>query len=563
MAGEQRGWNDLLLPVLLVVAILPFIVYFKEYQSGLARFAWYGIDDTVTDFYTYYKSRFLIWIGVACTIVLLFRLPLYPEKRKRLKPFVPLFVYALLVVVSALLSVDKGLSLTGAPYMYENVFVLLTYVAVCFYTYQVMETDKDYKAVHRAVCVMLCGMLVIGLFQVAGRDLLNMEGVQRLVMNKEDEALYLGTFEDVFTRSYVYLMTMNPNYAGHFLAMALTYILAFLFTEKDKKYRIAYGCLFVVLFVLLWMTYSRGALVAFAVGVVCACICSGILKKRSKKMLVRAVGITAAACVFAVLLDAAGGFHFLGRMMDAKEEIHLEKITTGERVTIVYDGRTQVIDDLEEGEVRTISLDGRDWNFIRENGVYTYINEFGKYDQIPEIPAVDFKGYEYLGSGRVYIWSRVLPLLSKYFFLGSGPDTFLEAFPQNDYVGKANYSHSVTMYIEKAHNGYLMCWVQTGFPALCCLLIFAAVIWGKGACRLRSKRKTEENSTDDMRGNMKERMQIAALCSVCAYAAGLFFHDSTLFTTPFACVCMGIVAAGEERLSGAKESRMINKKEKR
>lgn len=294
--GEQKESNDLLLPIVLIVAVLPFVIYFKAYYSGLARFDWYGIDDTVTDFYTFYKSRFLVCAAAVCVLILLFRLPLYPEKRKSWKLFLPLLGYTLLVVLSAFFSIDREMSLTGAPYLYENVFVLLSYAVICFYTYQILEKETDYRTLHRAMLVMVAAMLVFGLMQMAGKDPVNMTWFQKLVMSTADEAVYLGTFEDVFTRSYVYLTTMNPNYAGHFLAMALSYMFAFLCTEKQKKHRLFYGGLCAALFVLLWFTYSRGALVAMLAGIAVVAVCAGIFHNR-KTVLVGA-GVTAALQIF-------------------------------------------------------------------------------------------------------------------------------------------------------------------------------------------------------------------------------------------------------------------------
>jgi hypothetical protein len=545
----EQGSGDLLIPILLIIAVLPLVVYFKAYSSGLAKFDWYAIDDTVTDFYSFYKSRFLLWVSGACVLILAFRLPLYPEKRKRLQLFVPLAVYMAAVIFSALFSIDRSMSLSGAPYMYESVWVLLSYVVICFYTYQIVETEKDYRTLHRAILILLAIMLVVGLFQIAGKDLLNFESIQRLVMSKEDETEFLGTFVDAFTRNYVYLTMLNPNYAGQFLAMVSCYILTFLVTETERRKKFFYGCLFAALLLLLWFTYSRGALVALLAGGLCACLLPGL--KKSRKALVRGGAFVLAMFLAAVLLDAANDFHFLGRLRDQKEEHPLESITTGDEVTIVYDGKTQVIDDLTEGEVRAVTLDGREWNFILEDGVYSYINEFGKLDQIPVVEKVSLGGYEYLGSARLYIWSRVLPLLKKYFLLGSGPDTFLEAFPQDDYVGKANYSHSVTMYIEKAHNGYLMCWEQTGVISLLALLAFAAWLCVcfarsiKGKKALWKQNGQLEHNTGALL-SVTDRMQLACFAALTAYAVGLLSNDSTLHTTPLACVLAGIVAAASD-----------------
>ena len=70
-----------------------------------------------------------------------------------------------------------------------------------------------------------------------------------------------------------------------------------------------------------------------------------------------------------------------------------------------------------------------------------------------EIPHANFHGLEYLGSGRLYIWSRILPMLKHDILKGSGPDTFAEVFPQNDYAGKMIYAEStVDLVLKLIHN---------------------------------------------------------------------------------------------------------------
>ena len=99
-----------------------------------------------------------------------------------------------------------------------------------------------------------------------------------------------------------------------------------------------------------------------------------------------------------------------------------------------------------------------------------------KETQLTDIPKVDAGGKEYLGSGRIYIWSRTPANLKKYIVAGSGPDTFAEVFPQNDYVGKAIYANNPARVIEKPHNDYLMQWVQNGFLALVAMIAFYVLL---------------------------------------------------------------------------------------
>jgi O-antigen ligase len=76
-----------------------------------------------------------------------------------------------------------------------------------------------------------------------------------------------------------------------------------------------------------------------------------------------------------------------------------------------------------------------------------------------------------LANMRGYIWDRTIPLLKKYFFLGSGPDTFIIAFPNSDLVGLYNSGHNNEI-ITKPHCMYLQVGVQTGVISLIALLIF-------------------------------------------------------------------------------------------
>ncbi|MDO4522756.1 MAG: O-antigen ligase family protein [Eubacteriales bacterium] len=114
------------------------------------------------------------------------------------------------------------------------------------------------------------------------------------------------------------------------------------------------------------------------------------------------------------------------------------------------------------------------WYFVkdRQTDTYTYVTQYGKSDEIVDAPAV-LQGREKILSGRGYIWGRTIPLLPKYLLWGSGPDTFVLAFPQRDYRMHANTGVRASREIvSKAHNMYLQTAVQTGMLSLLCLLVF-------------------------------------------------------------------------------------------
>ena len=136
-----------------------------------------------------------------------------------MKIFIPLAVYAGMILLSTLLSVNMGAAFTGNFYQFQGVLVLLGYLVFCLYAYQVMEQEKDYKTIWYGIVAVFIVMAVLGIFQIAKKDLLDFAWMQRLVMSKEQFAEYGGTLETIFSGNNVFLSLYNPNYAGVFLNM--------------------------------------------------------------------------------------------------------------------------------------------------------------------------------------------------------------------------------------------------------------------------------------------------------------------------------------------------------
>lgn len=100
---------------------------------------------------------------------------------------------------------------------------------------------------------------------------------------------------------------------------------------------------------------------------------------------------------------------------------------------------------------------------------YRICNAFEKTDELRHIERAGFEDNQHFGSRRGFIWSRTIPLLKRHILLGSGPNTFVFEFPNDDYVGMINvgYEHST---VTKPHNMFLQIWVQTGLLSLLAFL---------------------------------------------------------------------------------------------
>lgn len=182
------------------------------------------------------------------------------------------------------------------------------------------------------------------------------------------------------------------------------------------------------------------------------------------------------------------------------------------------------------------------WNFVyNANEEYRYVIGYEGSGAEPVLKESDmimaeaygFENRQNMFSSRGYIWSRTIPLLKKYIFLGSGPDTFILEYPQNDFLmmNKHGFSYS---FMSKPHSWYLQVGVQTGVLSLICLLVF--YVWYTVWClRLYAFRKLN---------TLQEGFGIAAYVGSIGYMISGISNDSMVVTAPafWGMIALGITA---------------------
>lgn len=561
---KKEEFNDLLIPILLVLCALPFVIRLAEYSCGYGQYPWYAEEDTILDLYGYGRSIFFEVLTLFTVVVLGFHLFLYPEKRKDSRIFLPLGLYGCAAVCATIFSVNPKASLWGNFYQFQGIFVLLGYLIFAFYTYQILQHERDYRVLWYGLAASSAVLFAVGCFQMFKLDLLDLSWVQRLIMSAEQFDFYGGTMETVFSGNNVFLTLYNPNYAGVFLTMVDSVFFVLCLSEPECKKRLWYGLGLAVGLVLLWFTYSRSVFLSLA-----AALAAFLWMERKRGRLILKVLLPGLAVMIAggLLLDYWNDFHFLSRLIDEKKVTQLEAIETAEDGVLLHyggevyhismeEGRPLVRQEGKAGEIRpfapiqmevweeaglewlSVAVEGYTFYFGRQENGYFYLTENGKVEQMVKIPHLDFGGLEYLGSGRLYIWSRVLPMLPQYILVGSGPDTFAEVFPQNDYAGKAVYAETTTRIMEKPHNDYLLQWVQNGLAGMLGMVLFY-MVYLKQCFAVYGRTKKERFS---------QRLGYGCFLGCICYMAGSFFNDSTLYTTPLFWVFVGIsLAAGREQ----------------
>ncbi|WDC83214.1 O-antigen ligase family protein [Caloramator sp. mosi_1] len=111
-------------------------------------------------------------------------------------------------------------------------------------------------------------------------------------------------------------------------------------------------------------------------------------------------------------------------------------------------------------------------NLIKTNNGFKILSFNGKTYNIDPVEKLNVKGKERLGSGRVYIWSRSIPLLKKTLFIGYGPDTYALYFPQHDYIGKFLFLNTPNILVDKPHNMYLQNAINIGIVGTLAFILF-------------------------------------------------------------------------------------------
>lgn len=167
--------------------------------------------------------------------------------------------------------------------------------------------------------------------------------------------------------------------------------------------------------------------------------------------------------------------------------------------------------------------------FIRlEEGGYYYINPANKFVKYPQIASADLFNEDTF-SGRGHIWNMTLPLLMKYLVMGSGANTYLFEYPQEDYMGQI-YIYGPNSYEVKAHCWYLQQCIETGVIGTIFLLLFLGMYIYQSIVLYRKVKLHEPVCL----------FGLGLFTGNVVYMIAAFANDSNVCTAPVFCGCLGL-----------------------
>lgn len=501
-----------LYPIIFIVSILPFITRYYQYNTGLSIFKWFSRDDNHHDMFLYHKQ---IWFLIMITIMVSIIAYNLIQKKLKLKinvSFVPLIIYAVLAILSAILSEYSSFSYKGIFEQFESLFVLLGYFIVVYYIYLFIDKSASIDFIFKYFTISIIVFTILGLSQLIGHDLLLTELGKKLILPVEYWS-QLDKF-DIGFKNVIYLTLYNPNYVGVYTAFLIPIFISLLITSKVRKDIITKIIVITGLIICLIGSGSRTAVIGLIISLFFILL---LFRKYLFKKYFKIITISLMLITSVILIS---NYSNIKSILTPRTSIapSLSDILTDENIVITYndnqlfidykitaenelvysftDGNGKdvpyiIMDDnsigitderfpafnvsilIQDKQLYTsVIIDNKKWLFTKlEDGTFYYINIYGKPDKIVTAKSSIFTGYESFASGRGYIWSRTIPLLKDYIVLGSGPDTFSIVYPQQDYVNLSNYGFSRQI-LTKPHNMYLQIGVQTGVLSLISFIIF-------------------------------------------------------------------------------------------
>jgi O-antigen ligase len=119
--------------------------------------------------------------------------------------------------------------------------------------------------------------------------------------------------------------------------------------------------------------------------------------------------------------------------------------------------------------------------------------------------------------------------MKDHIILGSGADSFIFDYPQNDYIGRFNNGYS-TQIVTKPHNLFLQIGIQTGLLSLIAFLLFYAIYFV-------SSIKLYMNNIFD---TYMSQLGAAIFVGTIGYMTAGLFNDSTITVSPVFWSLIGI-----------------------
>lgn len=562
--------------LLIVFIVVPIVVYGQVEVNTVDEAIIWNDKLTTVDFFHKVKAGALL---IALPLLLVLVGMNYIDFKEIRKSIADKFIYGyyLFVLVSAFFSGYTWVNYFGVNGRYEGLLVITVYVLLFMMGYMWMH-DEEEKFM---MILMIAGVSIvtlIGVPQYFGFDLFRTAFGKSLITPDN-----LGVSIDDLTfrvgAKTIYSTLYNPNYLGSFYTLVIPALMGIYFKIKNKKLKVGVIVLTVLSVFALFGSKSSAGMTGLAVILLFSMLL--LMRKANKRVvLVVVVGLLLAVGIFnsgvksfvndykntfnkaaeeRLLLDTVRVDNNLLRFEFNDENKNFNIMMNAEGQMFFLDNDYQKFSydyNVDNGRIK--SEDDR-FNFftgvINKNRLdMRMLSSYMRFvitkdgwnilsagnQLVSSVTIADswgLEGYERAGSGRGYIWSRTVPLIKDHLILGSGPDSYVFEFPQDDIVGKMNFMHNTYIIVDKPHNLYLQMAINSGVVSLILFLMAAGYFVLVGFYKI-------------FKGSLKEPLAVGIYLSIVGYLATSFFNDSVVSIAPIFWVFFGY---GMSKINKAKK----------
>lgn len=293
---ESTHWFQML-PIAFFTAFIILITKMYSYERPMAQFFWSGNENSLSDFFSYYKSVAILICAVFVLVLLLYRVFTQSLYVKKSFIYIPMIVYSVFVLLSYIFSDYKEFALYGWNDRFEGTLILLAYMVLLFFIVNSVNSERNVKWVIYPLAISSALLSLLGISQALDKDFFRTTFGQKLLVPNQmtdsgvstwqmiDEAAAKGEqfLNFTFQNKEIYQTVYNINYVSFYLTLLIP-LFGMLFIKaviKGKEcpiwQKILWGILFTLTVFNLIGSASSGGLMGMAVVVLVAII---VLNKR-------------------------------------------------------------------------------------------------------------------------------------------------------------------------------------------------------------------------------------------------------------------------------------------
>jgi len=583
---------DFFFPITFILAIIPLIVRFALTNADENTLNIFG-EGAKTDLFSQNKAFILM---IFCIILIVISVVFFKkifEKKDKIVNLILIAgaVFLLFTLLSAVFSQYKQTSFWGIYDRAEGFITITCYIIIFIYSVYTFKTTNDYKYVLIPIFILVGINAFLGLFQYLGQDLIKSNLGTSIVLPSQ----YGSSLNLLYEKGKLYGTLYHYDYVGSFVAIVLPILFCLtIFEDEDVMHKLNLGFFSLLsIWLLLGSTSRAGIIGTFVAAIFGIVIFWKLIQKKWKplliffiSMIVIVIGVNFAtkgailgripsliSDTFSVFKDTSD-FDYRDHtpVRDVKyTDKDVQVILQNDTLKISYENNNYVFKNSKDeiityvkgdkiytttnenfknisftigkfasGSTRNdgllLNIDSKPtfmFNLKKDNSIHL-VNPNSKKDieiQFPE--TFGFKGKETLGSARGYIWSRSIPMLKDNLILGSGPDTFVYRFPQNDLIGLYYTYGNPNTIVDKPHDLYLQIALNDGVIALLGFLAIM-IIYIVDSIKLYALKKDYDKS---------QRLGSVTCLGVIGYLFAGIFNDSIVSVAPVFWIILGVGVA--------------------